>query len=146
MASGLISTAYTVPVSPTRRAARTVNQPDPAPISATALPGVIPKMSITRLICNLSSLPGESKIERSPVYGSLVLRCSLGCGAGDCDRAVAHWNCRSRTKTKPRRLDIGAPNSNASLDAEFLPCVGDCCSCHCGHNICNVESILLQDA
>jgi hypothetical protein len=43
-----------------RLAARTVNQPDPAPIPVTVLPGAIPRMSMTRLICSLSSLPGES--------------------------------------------------------------------------------------
>src|SRR6267378_2760039 len=97
MASGLISMAYTVPVSRTRFAARTVNQPDPAPISATVLPGAIPRMSMTRLICSLSSLPGESKMERSPVYGLLVLRCSDCCvAAGDsggdrvCFRSARH--------------------------------------------------------
>ena len=45
VAFGLISSAMTVPLSPlgplpaTRRAARTVNQPPPAPMSATTLTG-----------------------------------------------------------------------------------------------------------
>src|SRR5579862_7561400 len=83
MASGLMSTAYTVPDS-TRRAARTVNHPDPAPMSATFVPGAIPRVSITRLICSRSSRPGVSKIDRSPVYGVLVFR-PVVCCAGDAE-------------------------------------------------------------
>ena len=94
---------------PTRFAARTVNQPDPAPISATVLPGTIPKMSITRLICSLSFLPGESKMERSPVYGVLVLRCSDCCVAAFCDSAVMQENGRSRTTIRLRRLSMMDP-------------------------------------
>ena len=44
------------------------------------------------------------------MYGSLVLRCSVGGVTAVCDRAVAHWNCRSRTRIKPRRLDLVLPN------------------------------------
>ena len=41
--------------------------PVPAPMSATFLPVLIPRMSITRLICRRWSRPGESKIDKSPV-------------------------------------------------------------------------------
>ena len=64
-------------------------------------------MSITRLmICSLSSLPGESKIERSPEYGVLVLRCSDCCVAAFCDVAVMQENGRTRTTITLRRLSI----------------------------------------
>src|SRR6516225_7039993 len=100
MDSGLMSTAYTIPASPTRFAARTVNQPEPAPISATFFPGAMPRMSITRSICNLSSRPGESKIERSPVYGVLVLRVSLDCC---CRVAVVRHAATGRKKHQTRK-------------------------------------------
>src|SRR5258707_13237340 len=122
IASGFMQTAYTVPVSPTRLAARTVNQPDPAPISATVFPEAIPTMSITRLICSLSSLPSESKMERSPVYGVLVLRCSDCRVTALCDLAVMHWNCRSRTTTTLSRFNMMDPIPDAGLlDAGLLP-------------------------
>src|ERR1700751_2728329 len=100
-----MSTAYTSPASPGRRAARTVNHPEPAPISATFFPDVTPRMSITRLICSLSSRPGVSKIERSPVYGVLVLRVTVGLAAGavDCKKVVAAQKAVVVHKIKERK-------------------------------------------
>src|SRR5580704_3160341 len=67
-----MSSAYTAPLGPTRAEAHTVNQPDPAPTSATTFPGAIPSRSITRSTCNFLSRSGYSKIDRSPAYGVLV--------------------------------------------------------------------------
>jgi len=78
----------------------------PAPISATVLPGAIPRMSMTRLIRSLSSLPGESKMERSPVYGLLVLRCSDCSVAAFCNLALMQKNCRSRRTIRLSRLNM----------------------------------------
>ncbi len=54
-------------LSVTRRAARTLNQPEPAPMSATVLPGVMLRRSMTRSIWSFLSRSGYSKMERSPV-------------------------------------------------------------------------------
>src|ERR1700722_7930466 len=107
-----MSTAYTMPVSVTRRAARTVNHPDPAPMSATFFPAEILRMSSTRLICSLSSRPGESKIDKSPVYGLLVLRgwvCEVDASCADENHVIADRTIAITT----RRLND--PNIGLSL-------------------------------
>jgi hypothetical protein len=64
-------------------------------------------------------------MDRSPVYGVLVLRCSDCRATALCDLAVMHWNCRSRTTTTLSRLNMMDSILNASLFRCRIPAARD---------------------
>jgi hypothetical protein len=80
-ASGLMSWAYTIPLAPTRAAARTENHPDPAPISATDEPALIAQQIHYALNLQPLIAPGfleDRQVARVGSAGGTLRLLSLG--------------------------------------------------------------------
>src|SRR6266567_7322310 len=113
-----MSTAYTVPEAPTRLAARTANQPDPAPISATPLPGAIPRMSITlgpiraALAVALIQTPHRFRTKRQLwAYSGLALETRT---SGE------YWYVRGQLRRSKKQISIRGLNKDHNHDLKGL--------------------------
>ena len=97
-----MSTAYTIPLAPTRRAARTVNHPEPAPISATVFPGRDPQK--VHHTIDLQPLIPPRRIEDRKISRVRLARLALR----GCRRALRDHPAREYEILKKKQRDQSA--------------------------------------